>query len=198
MICFLRFALAFYSVLCGFCCTCLFYFLFVFYSCETIVWWNLRLSHNTFNKCECWNAKRRPVKESEGKFGRFRWTHIRRAHLRTYIYLRIHAWGKTRTSTCSIHLHSFACSKGTNTPFPSLSLRWSAFHATEMRVPWVEQEIPVCCGCTDIIVPPGNSWTNMHLFPMKSEEMFHTHTCTHTLRQDADPRGNAKPGCPGM
>lgn len=178
MICFLWFA--FYSVSYGFCLSVL---LFVwFYSCETIVWWNLRLSHNTFNKCECWNAKRRPVKESEGKFGRFLRTHVRTC-THTYIYVSVPEW-KTPTSTCSI-------SKGTNTPFPSLSLRWSVFHTTEMRVLWVEQEIPVRCGCTDIIVPPGNSWTNMHLFPMKSEEMFHTHMHTHTPRQDADPRGNA-------
>ena len=48
------------------------------------------------------------------------------------------------------------------------------------------QEIPVRCGCADIIVPPGNSWTNMHLFPVKSEEMFHA-----ALHQDTGPRGNA-------
>lgn len=48
----------------------------------------------------------------------------------------------------------------------------------------MEQEIPAHCGCTDIIVPPGNSWTRLHLFPVKSEEMFHG-----TPHQDADPWG---------
>lgn len=42
------------------------------------------------------------------------------------------------------------------------------------------------CGCADIIVPPGNSWTNVHLFPMKSEEALNV-----ALHQDADPQGNA-------
>lgn len=46
---------------------------------------------------------------------------------------------------------------------------------------WVGQEIPERCGCADIIVPPGNSWTNMHLFPMKSEEAF--------TRRSPSPRG---------
>lgn len=167
-------------------------FLVCFYSCETIVWWNLRLSHNTSNKCERWNAKRRPVTESEGKFGRFLWTHICTC-THTYIYVSTLEW-KHGPSTCSIH-----ASKGTNThtPFPSLSLRWSVFHTTEVRVLWVEQESPVRCGCTDIIVPPGNSWTNMHLFPMKSEEMFHTHMYTHSASGRRSSR-ERRPGCPGM
>lgn len=47
------------------------------------------------------------------------------------------------------------------------------FQSSEMRVLWVEQEIPERYGCADIIVPCGNSYTNKHLFPMKSEEAHH-------------------------
>lgn len=41
-----------------------------------------------------------------------------------------------------------------------------------MKVLWVQQEIPVHCGCSDIIVPSGNSWTNRHFFLMKSLEVL--------------------------
>lgn len=42
------------------------------------------------------------------------------------------------------------------------------------------------CGCSDIIVPLGNSWTNIHLLPLKSEETFHA-----APHQDTDPQGKA-------